>query len=141
MRQMLNGFAADSLVTLNYNESALTIPEARERLKHFHAVVDRKVIGQRWHLKPAAQRTFFIAVPERGREELLHHHLLLRAARGVDLAQLEQVARSRFRASVAPAGSVHWRSIRTDADHRGVVDYMTKGPGIADFVISIEFVR
>src|SRR5437763_16775199 len=71
--------SADWFTTLRFNRP-ISYWGARDKLRQFHARLDRILLGKHWSC--SMDRTQFIAVPE-GREKdgTLHYHLALRSPR------------------------------------------------------------
>jgi hypothetical protein len=132
LREMLDDQGADLFVTANYNKPGLSIEQARDKLKHLHAVVCRAILGKRWLKTP--ERVFFVAIPEVGKNGYLHHHILLSCA---DRTRFQQVAPPLFVRKIAPGGSLDIQSLQEGGRATG---YVTKAHLIEHFVISTEFV-
>lgn len=132
LREMLDDRGADLLVTANYNQPGLSVEQARDKLKHFHAVACRAMLGKRWLKTP--ERVFFVAIPEVGRNGHVHHHILLSCA---DSRRFQQIAPPLFVRKIAPGGSLDIQSLQEGGRATG---YVTKAHFIEHFVISSEFV-
>lgn len=79
--RMLNELHFTHFVTLAFNQDTAFTPEqkleyARQKLKLFHAKLDRCLLGSRWNKKPKQERTFFFAFPEKIFTNM-HYHLLM----------------------------------------------------------------
>ena len=104
-------------VTLVFNRTT-TLERALETLDHFHARVDRELLGPRW-AKRAARRTRFLAVAENVGSNL-HLHLAVVPADGKSLA-FWRVSRRIWRDAV-PSGNID-------------MDQWRYGPGAADYML------
>src|SRR5690242_8304865 len=121
--QMLCEFPADFFVTANFNKPELSHKTAKAKLNHFHAVLDRKLLGKNWSQKPD-QRTRFIAVPETKCGKLHYHMLVTIPAQG-NHERFQQFAPKLFRTKhISVGGSFDIQPLQSDTDHRAVAEYM-----------------
>ena len=60
-------------VSINYNRE---MKDGNKALSQIHQRIDRKLLGTRYYLKPATDRTFFIYFQERTKNNHIHYHLL-----------------------------------------------------------------
>jgi len=140
--QMLCEFPTDFFVTAIFNKLELSHRIAKGKLKRFHAVLDRKLIGKRWSQKPD-QRTQFIAVPEIKCGKL-HYHMLVAIPDQGSHEKFKLYAPKLFRTKISVGGSLDIDPIQSDTGHGKVADYMTKvcyqEEAIENYVLSSEFV-
>ncbi len=117
LRRELDELTPTLFVTLVFNRST-TLERALETLDHFHARVDRKMLGPKW-LKRADRRTRFLAVAENVGSNL-HLHLAVVPA---DRKSLEfwRVSRRIWKDAV-PSGNID-------------MDQWRYGPGAADYLL------
>jgi len=134
-------------VTLHFHSrDPLHIYPAQSSLRHWAAMVDRKLLGNRWSL--AKSRTRYIAVPEGHRCHQsssanpafhdLHYHLILTPAEGWKASMQEDDIRvlfSRLWTKCAPAGDVDLQSIPDgDCGRRRVSSYVCKRVSAPDAI-------
>lgn len=140
--QWLCAHPADFFVTANFNKFELSHKEAKDKLNHFHAVLDRKLLGKNWSHKPD-HRTRFVAVPEIKCGKL-HYHMLLAIPDRSSHEKFKLDAPKLFRKKISVGGSLDIEPIQSDTGHRTVADYMTKvcyqAEAIENYVLSSEFV-
>ncbi len=76
MVEFLASRPADFWCTANPNNASLDLARATRTLRHFHAMIDRKLWGRNWATRNA--RVSYLAVPEKGqRQGILHFHLMM----------------------------------------------------------------
>jgi hypothetical protein len=109
----------DLFMTVNSNDPRLTYGRGRIALRKLDAIMDRYFLGKRWCRFPSEQRTFFIAVPERGADGDLHYHLLVRIPPKLKTVseKLKTVhrcinKRNLQRKKIFPRGDVHTRMLK-----------------------------
>ena len=141
--QMLCDFPADFFVTANFNKPELSHITAKGKLKHFHAVLDRKLLGKNWSQKHD-QRARFIAVPEI-KCGMLHYHMLLAIPDPGNHERFRCDAPKLFRTKqISIGGSLDIHPVQSDTDHRRIANYLTKDcyqkASRENYVLSSEFV-
>lgn len=108
-----------------------------KKLRHWHALLDRALLGHRWAKAPLDKRTFFIAFPEHI-DSNLHYHILI-DAKVSTITCFEQLAKKIWVDSVK-SGSF---DIQALYDDYGAALYATKGihqiKAWENFVVSSEF--
>ena len=139
------------LMTLHFHSPhALYIRSAQKTIRHWAAMVDRKLLGKRWLM--AESRMRYIAVPEGHRSHEsdsanpafrdLHYHLILTPAEGWKASVQEEDLRvlfSRLWTKCAPAGEVDLQSILDGAcSRRRVSSYVCKRVSAPD-AIGLEY--
>lgn len=117
------------------------------KVKEFHARVDRGVLGKYWHLKPYEERTLFIAFPEH-LESNFHYHLLAKVPADKKIEFLVQ-ARKAW-SNLVPSGSIQVGNnndlfLKTELDRIKTLLYATKNiwneKSLEDFIISPQFIN
>jgi hypothetical protein len=106
----------DCMATINTNQATIGFARARHVLSVLGAATDWYFLGRHWHRFNSAERTFFVAVPERGGGEL-HYHVLLRKPGPVTsvekMRHLEEFLSAKLkRPRLFPAGDVDVRLIK-----------------------------
>lgn len=128
----------NTFVTLTFNDSH-SFDYMRQKLKTFHARLDRHVLGYNWAKKSAAERTFFIAFAEKVNSNA-HFHLMMKAS-DTRLGKIHEVAADTWKYLV-PAGDCQIKSF-CDADRMRIASYVTKeqrySENNSNFIISTEF--
>lgn len=115
------------------NHSPVSLYKAERHLRHFDAIVDRRLLGPNWSRLPNELRTRFIAVPEGrmvgGGYENLHYHALLRLPRVMrrkeELHDLRLLMANAWKKCV-PGGDLLLEPLGTDADRRRASSYACK---------------
>jgi hypothetical protein len=116
-------------------DATVPVGYAARCLRHFHAQLDRALLGPRWANAPTAQRTQCLAVPEgraSGRPTHfygLHYHLLLAPAATLngpldEVMLAERIERSWNRC--VRLGTSDVQRLRTAMDRRSASSYATK---------------
>lgn len=126
-------------VTLAFNRTE-TIDSARNKLKHFHARLDRKILGSNWYKKAKEERTFFLAFPEHIHSNF-HYHLLT-VVKNENECRFNNSVEDAWK-SIVKSGSVNIQSFRKSYNPEGFVSYSLKeqysSKNYQSFVISHEF--
>jgi hypothetical protein len=140
--QMLCEFPADFFVTANFNKPELSHLAAKDKLKRFHAVLDRKLLGKHWACSPA--RTDFIAVSET-KCGMRHYHMLVRIPDHSNHDRFTLLAPELFRTNrISVGGSLDIKPVLSAAGQNAIAEYMTKNcyqpESIENYVLSSEFV-
>lgn len=135
--KLLCSFDADLFITATPNRD-VSLPSAKKTVEQFHAILDLILFGRSWK---SQQRTFFIAVPERGKKgDQLHYHALVRVAPEISRSDTIQCAHRAY-AKICQAGSLDVQLVGNQAAR---ARYMVKGSDpdlLAEFVLSTEFTR
>jgi len=81
MKGWLHSQPFNHFVTLTFNQryyyqADRILEYSRDKLKFFHAKLDRRLLGPKWYKKPTEERTFFMAFPEKVTSNM-HYHLLM----------------------------------------------------------------
>jgi hypothetical protein len=81
MKGWLHSQPFTHFVTLTFNQryhyqADRILEYSRDKLKFFHAKLDRRLLGSKWYKKPNEERTFFMAFPEKITSNM-HYHLLM----------------------------------------------------------------
>ena len=96
---------------------------ARDKLKHFHAKLDDKLLGGNWHKKPREERTFFMAFPEKVATNM-HDHLLMRLNKQHE--ETFNAVASDIWTSIVQSGTFDCQAFDTAPDPKGYLSYVTK---------------
>ncbi|MGB4107665.1 MAG: hypothetical protein WBK55_07695 [Alphaproteobacteria bacterium] len=120
-------------MTLVFNRPE-TLDSARDKLKKFHANIDRRILGTNWYKKPPEERTFFIAFPEHIQSNL-HYHLLTRVNRE-HIERFEQHAPDVWE-TLVKSGSIDIQPFTGRLDYCLKEQY--KDQNYRAFIISREF--
>lgn len=115
-------------MTLTFNQNLYHRPDqileyARDKIKFFHAKLDRCLLGSNWYKKSKEERTLFIAFPEKIPVNM-HYHALIKISEKND---------SRFNAnaeriwtSIVPSGTYDCKFLKYAPDKKGLISYATK---------------
>jgi hypothetical protein len=134
MVEFLASRPADFFCTANPNKANLDLDSASRTLRHFHAMIDRKLWGRNWATR--RERTSFLAIPEKGpRQGILHFHLMMYVPDSSKMDLFANVAPALFRRA-SPGGSFKVDSVPSPAHQRVIARYMAKDALIGDLVIS-----
>ncbi len=143
----LSTHAYTHFVTLTYNQTDFykprqTLAIARDKLKHFHAKLDDKLLGSSWYKKPREERTFFIAFPEKIATNM-HYHLLMRLHKRHE--ETFKAAASNIWKSIVRSGTFDCQAFDTAPNPEGFLSYASKEQGKAlnfnNSIISTEFLN
>ena len=93
----------DYLLTLASNQSEMSADEFRQKVRDFHRLLDRKLLGPRFYTKSAHERTDGIMCIEHVQSNI-HGHAAVRFASRRSPAQLSALCKSVW-ADVCPGGS------------------------------------
>lgn len=145
VRNMLMGQEFDYFLTFAFNkqnaENGIGVDGARQKLKAWHARLERRLLGARWAHKQLSERTFFVGFVENLASNL-HYHVLLRTPPAC-LVNDFQALSSGIWSDVVPSGDLLAKPLHTPADRKGVITYVTKalwqGDLLDNFLISTEF--
>lgn len=143
----LDTHAYTHFVTLTFNQNNFYRPSqalsmAKDKLKHFHAKLDDKLLGSKWYKKPIEERTFFIAFPEKIAVNM-HYHLLMRVHKHHE-ERFNEVAGDIWK-SIVNSGTYDCRPLNTASNPDGYISYASKEQNkILNFdnsIISNEFLN
>ena len=127
-----------NLATRNYQISSDFIARLRDRLKRWHAISDRRLIGRQWSKLPPGHRTFFFAFPERGpKGDLVHWHCLVKSPPAPPADRLFEVYDDAW-TKVCPGGQIDL-GIYRQAPAWYSTKKLWKKFGTENFIISSEF--
>ena len=138
--QWINDNSLDAYITLNFN-CDITLDIAKNKLAHFFAKLDRKLIGPKWKEKPE-DRTLMIVLPENIDSNFHYHALgtLSPKAYGMSEDDIEDLI-SDIWETVLPAGSTHFAF--NTYNQKVIPDYISKQlirhGRIEQFILSNEF--
>lgn len=134
-------------VTLTLNQKGFYRPDhileyARDKIKFFHAQLDRCFLGSRWASKSIEERTLFIAFPEKIATNM-HYHLFM---------QIKAKHENSFYANaesiwlnIIPSGTFDCKRLDTAPNPRGLFLYATKEQfktvNFNNTIISSEFLN
>ena len=126
-------------VTFNFNRP-MTPANARKKLKDWQGTVDRRLFGASYRKRKArAERTFFVAIPQRAHR--LHYHAVLDFPSS-RADQFERIAEQVWR-KVVPSGRLGIEVLKTPSDTRNWSRYITRATEASsqteDWVLSTEF--
>jgi len=146
MVELLNQQDFDFFVTLNLNQPNTNIKSGNEKLKKFHAYLDRALLGKYWHRKPYDDRTLFLAFPEHI-ESNLHYHLMVKLMDGKKMDFIVEAPKAWEK--VMPSGSIEIGNreddltLNSDVDRIKTAWYATKNIWNdncrENFIISSQF--
>ncbi len=137
IRDWLNDIPFNFFVTANFNCST-SEQSARSALRRWHGMIDRQLLGPKWHRKPADQRTMFFAFAEHPNSNR-HFHLMLKTDQPIAFAEIAD----RMWNKIVPAGSMDVQFFDQQQDRLNTICYSTKEIWkhdlINSFIISSEF--
>lgn len=138
MDELLRRYDWDFFITVNFNRDT-TWEGARANLKHWHAAMDRNLLGGRW-AKKTEQRTFYFAFME-GAETNRHWHMLARVHDGKQ-DKLENTAAWIWK-DIVKSGSMDVQRLETAYDRSRASGYAIKqlwaDRNLEEFLVSTEF--
>jgi len=94
----------DYLLTLATNQSGMSVDEFRQKVRDFHRLLDRKLLGPRFHMKSVHERTDGLMCIEHVQSNI-HGHAAVRFASKRSPAKLSALCKAVW-ADVCPGGSV-----------------------------------
>lgn len=134
-------------VTLTFNQQRYHRPDqileyARDKIKFFHAKLDRCLLGCNWANKPKDERTLFIAFPEKIPVNM-HYHAFIRMPQKNE-RKFDEYAKSIWK-SIVPSGTYDCKLMRTAPDPNGLISYgikeQFKNVNFNHTIISSEFLN
>ena len=134
-------------VTLTFNQREFHRPDqileyARDKIKFFHAKLDRCFLGSNFYKKPKDQRTLFIAFPEKIPTNM-HYHILMRIP--VIHENRFNVYAEKIWTSIISSGTYDCKVLKEVYDANGLISYATKeqfkNVNFEHTIISSEFLN
>lgn len=151
IRQILANEEFDYSITAVFNEhkskdygrgTSHSIDYARAKLKHWHGLLDRNLLGQRWARKAVSERSFFMAFVEHENRNI-HFHMMYRLPCAECAEVFEDWANAHWQ-KIVPMGDIVFQKIETEEDKIRAGNYATKDlwkrAARENFIISTEFV-
>lgn len=130
---LLTSERMDFFATLAFNRPGLGIEAAAKACRHFHAVIDRRMLGKHWSKLEGSKRTLFIGIPERTKTGAVHVHGLLRVPAEGSARTFEAVTRHTFAQKIG--GTLDLRPVESSQDQERIAGYLVKGPFVAQYLL------
>jgi hypothetical protein len=123
-------------LTLVYNEWPVSMDRIKRDLRVFHRIVDQKLLGRRFHLRQAHERSQMWAVVEKS-DTYAHIHAGWKLPSPHDASELEAMLAGGLWLTFAPNGEYNIQEYKF-----GWAGYATKSlQDTADIIDSAEFLR
>ena len=140
VRDWIVAEGADYFVTAVFNRET-NFAGAQNNLRHWHARIDRCLLGKRWQKKEEQERTFFWAFAEHP-DSNLHYHLMVKLSDPAKRTKFEANAKACWQ-KIVNSGDMEFRYLATNSDLIDRAGYSTKGLWRSDlhenYIISSMF--